>query len=79
MHDCGWKNIIVEYGGVNQWKVNNSKTRIIYIMSSICFDESFNYYDISYEITNEYGESAKLDNIWNEAGDNKFSKVIARK
>lgn len=79
MHDCGWKSIMVEYRGVNQWRVYNLKTRKIHILSFVHFDKGFSYYDINCEATDKDDESRELGNIQNEVDDNEFSKAMARK
>ncbi len=79
MYDRGWKGIMVGYGGVNQWRVYNPKTRRIHVSASVCSNKGFSYYDTSHEATDEDDESAELGDVWNEADDNEFGKVMAGK
>lgn len=70
---------MVGYGEVKQWKIYNYKTKSINISAFICFDKSFIYNNISYEITNKDNNGVKLNNLWNKVNDEKFSKVMAEK
>lgn len=79
MHDRGWKGIMVGYGGVNQWRIYNPRTRRIHVSASVRFDESFSYYDTGHEITDEDDDGAELGDVWNEADDKEFGKVIVGK
>ena len=63
MHNRGWKGIMVGYGGVNQWKIYNPKTRRIHISASVWFDESFSYYDTGHEVIDEDDDSAELGDV----------------
>lgn len=76
MHDRGWKGIMVGYGGVNQWRVYNSKTRRIHVSASFRFNKGFNYYDTSHEVEDKDDNGAELGDVWNEADDEKFGKVM---
>ena len=76
MHDRGWKGIMVGYGGVNQWRVYNPKTRRIHVSASVRFDEGFSYYDTSHEVEDEDDDGAELGDVWNEADDEEFGKVM---
>lgn len=79
MDNCSQKRIIVRYGKVNQWRIYNAKTTKIYVLFSIQFNKSFNYYDTSHKIANKDKNNDKLDNIWNKANDKKFGKVMTRR
>ena len=79
MHDCGWKRIMVGYGGMNQWRIYNPRIRRIYVSVSIWFDKSFSYYDTDHEVTDENYDGAELGDVWNEADDVEFGKIIAGK
>ena len=70
---------MVRYERLNQQRVYNLKTRKIHILSFVWFDKGFSYYDISHETTDENDKNAELGNLWNEASDNEFGKVITRK
>lgn len=54
---------MVWYGGVNQWRVYNPKTKRIYILSSIWLDEGFSYYDTSHETTDDNDKNADLGDV----------------
>ena len=79
MDDRGWKGITVAYGGVNQWRIYNPRTRRIHVSSSVQFDESFSYYDTSHEVADEDENGDNFGDIWNEADDKEFSKVMTRR
>lgn len=79
IYDSGQKSIIIGYERVNQQSVYNSRIRKIYVLASIRFYESFNYYDLNYKITDKDNNNAKLGNIQNKADDRKFGKVIVKK
>ena len=70
---------MVGYGGVNEQKIYNAKTKGIHILASVWFDKSFSYYDIGSEITDEDDNGAKLSDVWNKADDEEFGKVMAGK
>ena len=70
---------MVGYGGVNQWKIYNPKTRRIHISASVWFDESFSYYDTGHEVIDKEDDGAELGDVWNEADDKEFGKVMAGK
>lgn len=76
MDDRGWKGIMVGYGGVNQWRIYNPRTRRIHVSSSVRFDEGFSYYDTSHEVADEDENGDEFGDIWNEADDKEFSKVM---
>ena len=63
MHDCSWKDIMVGYRRVNQWKIYNLKTRKIYISASVCFNKSFSYYDTGHIVIDKDEDSVELDDI----------------
>lgn len=67
------------YKKINQQKVYNLKTKIIYILPFIQFDKGCNYYDIGHKKINENNKSAKLSNLQNEADYIEFNKVMAGK
>lgn len=77
--ECGWKGIIIEYIEANQWKIYNSKITKIDILSPICFDKGFNYYNTSCEVAKKDDNNNKLGDIWNKADNKKFSKVMTRR
>lgn len=79
MHDRGWKAMIVGYGGLNQQRVYNPRTRRIHVLVFIQFNEGFSYYDTSHETTNKDDENTEVSDIQNEVDDDKFGKVMARK
>ena len=68
---------MVGYGGVNQWRIYNPRTRRIYVSASVWFDESFSYYDTGHEIIDENDDGAELGHVCNEADDKEFDKVMA--
>lgn len=70
---------MIGYGGVNQQRVYNLKTRRIYFSAFVWFNEGLCYYDISHEIEDKDDDGAKLGDIWNEVDDEEFSKVMDRK
>lgn len=80
MHDRGWKGITVGYGGVNQWRIYNLRTRKIHVLASVWCDEGFSYYDTSYEVADDDdNEDMEMGDVWNEADNDEFSKVMAGK
>ena len=70
---------MIGYKEVNQQKIYNSRTKKIHISASVWFDKSFDYYNTSHEVTNEDNNGMELGNIQNEADDEEFGKVMARK
>lgn len=79
MYDYRWKGIMVGLGEVNEWRVDNPKTRRIHVSSFICFDGGFSYDNINHKTTEENDKSVKLDDVWNEVDDDEFNKAMARK
>lgn len=67
---------MVRYGEINKWRVYNAKTRRIYVLASVRFDEGFKHYGTSHKIEDEDDNGAKLGNIQNETDDEKFGKVM---
>ena len=64
MHDRGWKDIMVGYGKVNQWRIYNLRTRKVHISASVRFDKRFSYYDTSYGVTDDdTNEDKKMGDI----------------
>ena len=54
---------MVRYGEINKWRVYNAKTRRIYVLASVRFDEGFKHYGTSHKIEDEDDNGAKLGNI----------------
>ena len=44
LDDRSWKGILVGYGGTNQWKVYNPKTKRVHLSRDVRFDEKHSYY-----------------------------------
>lgn len=54
---------MIVYNGVNQQLIYNLKTRIIYILAFIWFDEGFRFYDNVYGIANKNDNDTKLGDV----------------
>lgn len=70
---------MIGYRRIIQQRIYNLKTRKIYVLAFIQFDEGFSYYNISYKAENKDDNGANLGDLWNEADEKEFDKVIDRK
>lgn len=61
--DYKWRSIMVEYDGVNHWRIYNPKKKKIHIWAFVWFDEGLGYYDTSHEVTNEDDIGDKLGDV----------------
>lgn len=57
-----------------------SKNEKIYVLALVQFDECFSYYDTSHKIINDNkNKDTEMGDEWNEAKNDKFSRVIIEK
>ena len=45
LDERSWKGIHVGYGGNNQWKIYNPRTKKVHLTRDVKFDEAFSFYD----------------------------------
>lgn len=79
MNNREWKDIMVGYNRVKQSNIYNPRTRRIHVSASVRYVKSFNYYDTSHEIADEYVNGDELGDVWNEADDEKFGKRMTKR
>lgn len=70
---------MIGYNRVNQLRIYNPRIRKIHVLSPVCFDKGFYYFNTSHEVADEDDNSEKLDDIQNKANDKEFSKIVTEK
>ena len=66
LNDRCWKNIHVGYDKNNQWKIYNSRTRIVHLTKNVKFDEKSIFYD------EDINASQNFENFDNKSEIEKF-------
>ena len=81
--DRSWKDVLVEYESINQWKVYNSRIKRVTLTRDARFDEIDNYYEIDNESSecveeSEDDDDEKLENFWTSEDDKYIQKLLKK-
>ena len=79
LDDRSWKGILVRYGGTNQWKVYNPKTKRIYLSRDVRFDEKYSYYSNdgigAPDCFEEESDEEDIAEFWTDKDDEKLAEL----
>jgi hypothetical protein len=74
--DRSWKSVLVGYGGLNQWKIYNPRTKRVHLSRDVRFDEKASYYtpDLAApECTKNDFDEENMGHIWTKGDDDEMS------
>jgi hypothetical protein len=75
LDDRSWKGILVGYGGNNQWKIYNPRTKPVHLSRDVRFDERASYYTPDLAAPDSIEDDAddeEMGHIWTEEDDDKM-------
>ena len=82
LDDRSWKGIHVGYGGNNQWKIYNSRTRRVHLTRDVRFDENYFYYEedhASSEFFADANDELEVTDFWASGDDDELDSESHRR